>query len=155
MMQVVQECSHPLGPEAPDKRGLAAETRGLVTLPSIRPVPGAASQINQSFEPNLTKAGWATNVRVDPRFKSTVNAVKDRVTSIHQTANVTRGFYDRLKFGAMYMAIHIDSAVLTMRSWHASGVLESNIANFQRVTTEFKIFQHVLTVPRLVLGVDE
>ena len=155
MMQVVQEYSHRFGSESLDQKGLGAETRGLVALPSIRLVQGAASQINQLFETELSKAGWAIKVRVNPEFKITVNAVKERVAITLQTGNVTRAFYDLLKFEVMYLANHIDSAVLILPSWHAARVLGSNIANFQRVTTELKLFQHVFTVPCLVLGVDE
>lgn len=155
MMQVVQEYSHRLGSESLDEKGLAAEIRGLVALPSIRLVQGAATKINQSFETKLTNAGWAIDVNVDPQFKIKVNAVKERVAVTLQTGNITRAFYDLLKFQVMYMANRIDSAVLILPSWHAARALGSNIANFQRVTNELNLFHHVFTVPCLVLAVDE
>lgn len=155
MMQVVQEYSHRFGSESLEAKGLATETRGLVSLPSIRLTHGAARQINRAFQSKLSSAGWAMNVKVDPQFPIKINAIKNRVAVTLQTGNITRAFYDLLKFEAMYIANRIDSAVLILPSREAARELGSNIANFQRVTSELNLFQHVFTVPCLVLGVDE
>lgn len=153
-MQVVQEYSHHFGSESLDAKGLAAEIRDLVVLPSITLVHGAARHINRAFQTNLSNAGWAMNVKVDPDLKIKVNAIKDRVALTLQTGNITRAFYDLLKFEVMYRAKRIDSSVLILPSSEAAQVLGSNIANFQRVTTELSLFQQVLTVPCLVLSID-
>ena len=155
MMQVVQQHSHRSASESLENKGLADEIRDLASLHSIKPEQGAARKINRLFRTNLSNAGWATNVRVHSEFKITVNAIKDRVALTLQTGNIMRAFYDLLKFEVMYRANRIDCAALILPSSSAASALGDNIADFRRVTTELKLFQHVFTVPCLVLGVDE
>ena len=95
------------------------------------------------------------NVRVHSDFDIKINAIKDGVALTLQTGNITRAFYDLLKFEVMYRANRIESAVLIVPSSTAARELGSNIANFQRVTGELKLFQDIITVPCMVLGVDE
>lgn len=154
-MQVVQQHSHRFGSESLVTKGLASEVRGLVSLPSIRFEHGQARQINKMVRVNLSNAGWAMNVRVHSDFDIKINAIKDGVALTLQTGNITRAFYDLLKFEVMYRANRIESAVLIVPSSTAARELGSNIANFQRVTGELKLFQDIITVPCMVLGVDE
>ncbi len=95
------------------------------------------------------------NVRVHSDSNIKINAIKNGVALTLQTGNITRAFYDLLKFEVMYRANRIDSAVLIVPSRNAARELGSNIANFQRVTAELKLFRDVITVPCTVLGVDE
>lgn len=154
-MQVVQQHSHRSGSESLAVKGLDSEIRDLVSLPSVRIEHGAAKQINRMFRAKLSSAGWAIDVKVHSEFNIKINAIKNRVALTLQTGNITRAFYDLLKFEVMHKANRIDTAVLIVPSSKAARELGSNIANFQRVTAELKLFQPIFTVPCVVLGVDQ
>ena len=72
-----------------------------------------------------------------------------------QTGNVTRAFYDLMKFEVIHKNDRIDAAVLIVPTSGAARALGSNIANFTRVTNELRLFRNIITVPCLVLGIDE
>ena len=60
-----------------------------------------------------------------------------------------------MKFEVMYKNDRIDAAVLIVPTSGAARALGSNIANFTRVTNELALFRHIITVPCLILGIDE
>ena len=154
-MQVVEEHSHHLGLESLKLKGLTGEVRDLVKLPSLGMTHGAVKRINREFRGNLSNSGWAIDVRVHSDFRIQINGTKKRVGVTLQTGNITRAFYDLLKFEVMHKANRIDSAVLIVPSVGAAHALGSNLANFRRITTELSLFQEIITVPCLVLGIDE
>ena len=72
-----------------------------------------------------------------------------------QTGNITRAFYDLMKFEVMHKNDRVDAAVLIVPTSGAARSLGSNLANFTRVINELELFRHIITVPCLVLGIDE
>ena len=68
---------------------------------------------------------------------------------------MARAFYDLLKFEAMYRKRKIDAAVLVVPVYEAARALGDNIANFTRVTREITLFAGIITVPCVVIGIDE
>ena len=154
-MHISEEYSHRYGLEALKEKGLNKDVRGLVSIPEIGMARGMASQINSAVQTRLSDTGWALDPRVHANYKLDINGLKNRVGLTIQTGNITRAFYDLMKFEVMHKNDRIDSAVLIVPTSGAARALGSNIANFTRVTNELGLFQHTITVPCLVLGIDE
>ncbi|HAW47637.1 MAG TPA: hypothetical protein DCX34_10420 [Roseovarius sp.] len=154
-MEAAETFSHRYGQEVVKARALRDEVLASVSSDEIGMARGHASRINEAIRSRLASSGWALDPRVHTGFNLDVNAIKDRVGLTVQTGNVTRAFYDLLKFQVMHLHDRIDAAVLVVPTHGASRALGSNIANFNRVTKELGLFKHIITVPCWVLGIDE
>ncbi len=146
--------SHRFGLEAVTSAGLMDAVDRCLEEPLLAVESGAAAKINAHVRDRLSAAGWALEPKVHPAYKLTINAMKERVGLTVQTGNITRAFYDLMKFQALHANNRIDAAVLVLPSGEAASVLGSNIASFTRVTNELDLFKHVVTVPCLVLSID-
>ena len=82
----------------------------------------------------------------------TINAMKSRVALTVQTGNVTRAFYDLMKFQVMYLNNRIDVAALILPTQAAAETLGDNISDYARVSDEIRLFRHVITVPCLLVA---
>ena len=154
-MHVVDEHSHRHGREVLTEKKLDKEVHRLVDARAIGMERGSARAINDAVKGRLLSKGWALDPRVHANFKLDINGLKDRVGLTVQTGNITRAFYDLMKFEVMYKNDRIDAAVLIVPTSDAARALGSNIANFTRVKNELGLFRHIITVPCLVLGIDE
>ena len=154
-MHVVDEYSHHHGQEALVEKGLDVEVRNLVNIQEIGMSRRGTKMINNAVEKRLSDMGWALDVRVQTNYRLDINGYKNRVGLTVQTGNIVRAFYDLMKFEVMYKNDRLDVAVLVVPTAGAARVLGSNIANFTRVTNELGLFRHIITVPCLVLGIDE
>ena len=154
-MHAVEAFSHRFGKEVVESRELGEEVLLAVKAPEVVMARGNAAAINEVIRNQLSKAGWALDPKVHSHFQLDINAIKNRVALTVQTGNVTRAFYDLLKFQAMHLNDRIDAAVLVVPTHGASRALGSNIASFTRVTKELGLFRHIITVPCWVLGIDE
>lgn len=154
-MHVVSEFSHHRGAAQLAMKGLHREVRQLVEVPDMGMARGKARIINTTVRQRMSDRGWALDPRVHVDYKLIINGLKHRVGLTVQTGNITRAFYDLMKFEVMYKGGRIDAAVLIVPTSGAARALGSNIANFTRVANELELFQPIVSVPCLVLGIDE
>lgn len=147
--------SHRQGEEVISGLGLLDEVKGFADAPSVVIEPSSARKINQHMKGMFSVHGWAINPKIRPGYDLTINARKGQVGLTVQTGNITRAFYDLMKFQAMYLADQIDAAVLVLPSHEASKILGSNIASFSRVCSELQLFKHIITCPCLIISLGE
>ncbi len=153
-MQTGQTHSHRRAEEELADKSLLDELLAFANAPMVGVAPGYAPQIKLYFESAWLQQGWANEPAVDPEHNLTINAMKQRVGLTVQTGNITRAFYDLLKFQAMYFRDRIDAAVLILPTAAAASTLGSNIANFGRVTAELTLFFHIITVPVFIISFE-
>src|SRR5579859_1945397 len=110
-----------------------------------------APSIKSHFQSRWNVSGWASDPVVHTDHNLTINAMKQRTGLTVQTGNITRAFYDLLKFQAMFLHNRIDMAVLMVPTAAAASILGSNLASFNRITDEMGLFFHIITVPVLVV----
>jgi hypothetical protein len=53
----------------------------------------------------------------------------------------------------LYKQGRINSAIYILPTKHLASNIGSNLANFERLTTELKLFHEVITLPMLVIGI--
>ena len=126
----------------------------LPRLPDIAVSPKSSPTVKAAFRRRLSELGWAMEPLVHPHYKLTINALKDGVGLTVQTGNVTRAFYDLMKFQSMYLRESIEAAVLIVPTLGAADTMGDNVANFSRITDELHLFRHVITVPCFVMGFE-
>ncbi len=154
-MRIIEEYSHRHGLEAVTEMGLHEKVRALADVPEIGMARGNARRINDAIRNRLSEAGWVLDPSVHVNFRLKINGLKRRVGLTVQTGNITRAFYDLMKFEVMYKNDRIEASVLIVPTSGAARIIGSNIANFTRVRNELILFQEIITVPCLVLGLDE
>ncbi len=154
-MQIAKEYSHRHGLEVLEKKECHDEVCTLVDAPEIGMARGNARHINDVVKMRLSNAGWVRGVCVNSKFKLDINGMKNRVGLTIQTGNITGSFYDLMKFEGMHKNNLIDAVVLIVPTFSVARALGRNIANFTRVTNDLELFRHIITVPCLVLGIDE
>ncbi|MDQ0884999.1 hypothetical protein QFZ81_000087 [Paenibacillus sp. V4I9] len=154
-MIISEVYSHNNGRHFIEKIGLFEEIESIFKLPDVGMKKGAAVTINELVKVNLNIKGWVLDPSVHPDFNLNINAMKNKVGLTVQTGNITRAFYDLLKFQAMYLNKKIEIGVLVVPTSGAARALGSNIANFLRVTKEIILFKDIITIPTIILGIDE
>jgi hypothetical protein len=154
-VRVHEQYSHNFADVILKDKGLYEEIIGLMNAPEIGMLKGAAPVINDRVKGNLATQGWVLDPSVNVAFNLNINAMKNFVGLTVQTGNITRAFYDLLKFQTMKENDRIHVGVLVVPTAGAARVLGSNIANFTRVSNEILLFSRTINIPCLILGIDE
>ena len=100
----------------------------------------------------LRTCGWSNPVRIRAKRGLTITAMHGSLAMCLQTGNMARFYADLLKLQAQFIDGKISAAVYVLPMRSAATALGSNIANFERLTSELDMFRAVITVPILVLG---
>lgn len=127
----------------------------LLDIPEILMQKKAAPTIKNDVRDRLGIEGWTLEASVNVAYNLKINALKNNVALMLQTGNITRAFYDLLKFQVMKDNSRIDVAVLVVPTTGAAKSLGSNIANFERIKSELALFKNIISVPCLIIGIDE
>jgi hypothetical protein len=114
----------------------------------------AKQQVKQQMLAQLREHGWSAEVRLHPQRRISLTSVKERVGLCLQTGNMARFYADLLKLQLQFAGGKIDSAVYILPTKDAARQIGSNIANFERFTAELRIFEPVITIPILVIGIQ-
>lgn len=101
----------------------------------------------------LQVLGWSNPVRIDDYSKISVTSMKDETALCFQTGNVSRFYADLLKLETLFRKERIKAAIYLIPHKSLAKKFGSNIANFERLIDELKIFSVTLTIPMLVLGI--
>lgn len=151
-MNLAQQHSHHYAQQVLEEKNMLAEILSLPEAADVAVCPKAPPTIKAYYIQRLRNLGWAMKPKVHDQHGLTINAMKDRIALTVQTGNVTRAFYDLMKFQVMYLNNKIDVAVLILPTQAAANTLGDNIADHARVTDELGLFRHVITVPCLLLA---
>ncbi len=122
--------------------------------PSIRLRQGVTQEIRQHGRTEFEREGWAINVKIDPASDLSVFAMKDDLSVHLQTGNMSRAPYDLLKLQYLYTSKRIEAAALALPTRTGSLALGSNIAHADRVSSEMRLFNRIITVPILLVAFE-
>jgi hypothetical protein len=112
------------------------------------------SEIRNKIIDLLASQGWSNRVRVAIDTQITITSKFENVGLCLQFGNMARFYADLLKLQLMYVNETIDSAIYILPLKEYSTKLGSNIANFDRFTAELNVFQKIINVPIMVLGIE-
>jgi hypothetical protein len=122
--------------------------------PGIKIQAGCTNDIRNHISNEFIAEGWALNVKIDQELRNTVTAIKDDLAFQIQTGNMSRAPYDLLKLEYLRQSKKIKAAAFALPTKFAAEKIGSNIANFERVSKELAVFEHVIHVPILLIAFE-
>jgi hypothetical protein len=123
---------------------------------SLVPIPNSAtnSRLMRAFwEERLLEEGWIKGLAVGTSRLS-IGYARDRTGMCIQMGNTSRVYADLLKLETLFRLKAIDQAVLVVPSDEYSATLGTNYANFNRVEQDIQAFSPTITVPILLISID-
>ena len=114
---------------------------------------GEAPYIKAIVNKTLTDLGWADSVKIPPT-NLTVNFVKRRVGLCLQLGNVARTYADLLKLQVLFEKQIIEVGVIALPIRSNSIKLGSNAAQYERLKEEVKLFENIIKVPLVLIGIS-
>lgn len=102
----------------------------------------------------LLRHGWSGETKIAAGTDLTVTSMKQSVALALQTGNMSRFYADLLKLQYLYIQNRAEGALYLLPTKEAAKSLGSNIANFERLVEELKMFRHIVTIPILVIGIE-
>lgn len=136
------------------RRDLDEWLTDVFEAPAIKLRPGVTQDIRHHVRREFENEGWAINVKIDPDYDLSVFALRDDLAVQLQTGNMSRAPYDLLKLQLLHTTDKITAAALALPTKAAATTLGSNIAHAERVSNELKLFQHIITVPILLVAFE-
>lgn len=139
------------GAEAWSNRKLYEWVKSAFDAPSVQIVKGSGPAIREHLEFVFSGEGWAMAPKIDSVVDLSVTAKKSDLAFQVQTGNVSRAAYDLLKLQHLYISNQIEAACLAVPTHTAAVVIGNNLAHFDRVRDELRLFSRQVTVPLLLL----
>lgn len=101
------------------------------------------------------KEGWSDEIRIQQKHGLTITSIKDDVGLCFQTGNMSRFYADLLKLQTLYIKDKISAAIYILPTKKVAEKIGTNVVNSERLIMELKLFKHTITVPLLVIALDE
>ena len=131
---------------------LSKLTDGLVDAECIL-AQASLTELRQRVEDILAQAGFSGQVAIDNTSGISITGMRETVGVCFQTGNVARMYADLLKLQVLFVRGTISSAVFLVLLKRTGTVFGSNLASWERLTKELNIFEDVITVPMIVVGI--
>ena len=115
---------------------------------------GCADKLRKAILAQLNVAGWSNKYKLntDSQISLTSN-LNDHVLCL-QTGNMGRFYADLLKMQYVFTNNTAKAAFYILPSKEAAENMGDNIANFDRFKKELNLFNKIITIPTLVLGIN-
>jgi hypothetical protein len=126
----------------------------LFEAPGIAIGAGCTNAIRTHLRDELTTAGWAYNVRINPNYDLTVTGTYRDMAFQVQTGNISRAMYDLLKLQYLYEQKKIEVAALAVPTKAAASLIASNVSTVERVWGEVQLFDRIVTFPLLIVAFE-
>ncbi len=153
-MQFAEAYSHHNGRDQWAQRGLDAWLMDVFQKPDLTVGPGSTTAIRDHVKGELAAEGWPFDVKIDQSYDLTVFGVKDDISFHLQTGNASRAPYDLLKLQHLWSVRRIEAAALALPTKQAAAKIGSNIASFERIMNELRLFDRTITVPIFLIGFE-
>jgi len=114
---------------------------------------GESQKIKMEVSNTLNKLGWADSVKIQPT-NLTINFIKQRVGLCLQLGNVARTYADLLKIQLLIEMKIIDVGVIAVPIRSAAKEMGSNLAQYERLENELKIFDTIISAPIVIVGLS-
>ncbi len=138
-----------------DKKDQSAQTvLDTIRIAKVAPKPKASPLLKAEVLKRLQQQGWSGEVEIDPASSISITSVKNSTGLCFQTGNMARMYADLMKLQTVFAKGVVARGVFIIPTKICADILGSNIANFERLTRELAIFELVITMPLLVVGIE-
>lgn len=114
---------------------------------------GSTKSLRKIISDGLKKQGWSSKVKLSTQSNINITSIKGKTALCLQTGNMGRFYADLLKLQYLFHKGKINSAIYILPTISLAKKMGSNLANFERLVLELKLFSKVITVPILVVGI--
>lgn len=124
---------------------------GIVELPfSFR--LNSAAELREKISIILRGQGWSEDVRLAVESKISITAMHGSTALCLQTGNMGRFYADLLKLQYLFANGKATAAIYIIPTKRCAKEIGSNVANFERLVEELILFESIITIPILVIG---
>jgi len=114
----------------------------------------SAKELRGVILEELQAQGWSDETRLDLDRRITVTGMNGDIALCLQTGNMSRFYADLLKLQFLYIKERASSAIYLLPTKRVAQLMGSNMANFDRLTSELDLFSKIIFMPILVVGLD-
>jgi hypothetical protein len=145
--------SHLVKQESWNDEKIAPITKIIGNL-KIRVRAGCSAQLREAILKEINAKGWSSKVKLSHSSQISITAINGEQALCLQTGNMSRFYADLLKLQYLYQRGNIKSAVYILPTKRAARIMGSNLAHFERLVDELKLFEQVITIPIFVIGIN-
>jgi len=116
--------------------------------------PKNAPAFRKEFIEKLYSQGWNEKAGLSYDSRISITAYNEGVGLCCQTGNVSRIYADMLKLQTLWVAGTIMVGIIILPIDSNAKILGDNMANYERLVRELNIFERVITMPLLIIGVN-
>jgi hypothetical protein len=145
--------SHNQGEQTVDPK-IRKDLQAMLSGLKFSIVKGCAEALRHEILTRLTVLGWSEEFVLNADSKISLTSSYHNHVLCLQTGNMGRFYADLLKMQYVYMNKTVKAAFYILPSKLASKAMGDNIAHFDRMKRELDFFQHIITIPTLVFGIN-
>lgn len=149
----VEIFSHHNGDKSADKK-IKEQVIKILEETNFKIREGCANELRKSILTQLKKIGWSDDFMLDAHSQISLTSSYDDHVLCFQTGNMGRFYADLLKLQYVFKNKKAKVAFYLLPSKDAAKKIGSNIANFDRFTSELNLFKEIITIPTLVIGIN-
>jgi hypothetical protein len=113
-----------------------------------------SKELRRQIVAQLKSMGWSGAVRLAAETGITVTSMHRSVALCLQTGSMSRFYADMLKLQYLFVEGKASAAIYVIPSKRRAAEMGSNRANFERFVQELELFEQIITVPCVVIGLD-
>jgi hypothetical protein len=152
-MKICDHYSHKDAAEIIHKIGVFQEIKDCIEQESLIFEKGKPLSIKKVISSNFNSRGWADNIKIR-NTQLSINFSKSKVGVCFQIGNVARMYADILKLGYLFDEGIIKVGVICVPHQIESQKLGANYARYDRLKKEVYLFQKIINVPILIIGLS-
>ena len=115
----------------------------------------SAPMLKKKLIQKSIEEGWSGQLRIDKKTRITITSIKDEVGLCIQLGNVSRMYADLLKLQVLYNKSVIKAAIIVVALNASAKKMNGNMASFERLEREYALYDSIITVPCIVIGIGE
>ena len=116
----------------------------------------AAPEIKNEIEQIFRQSGWSDRVSVssDPQVRHYISGISGDIGFAAQFGNMAMCHGDLLKLQHLYQKGSIKSAFYILLTKNDRRAKSENYAQYEKLCKHIKLYKNIITVPILVLGIE-
>jgi len=139
----------------PDKKEKNIEqVLEVIELTDYKLCAESSKKLRLKILEDLIPRGWSSKVKLSVSSNISVTAMKSNTALCFQTGNMGRFYADLLKLQYLYINNKIVQAFYIIPTKQVAKKMGSNLANFERLVDELKLFEKIITVPIFIIGLS-
>jgi hypothetical protein len=111
-----------------------------------------AKNLRRDLLTQLKMIGWSEGFKLDANSEITLTSYYKHIVLCLQTGNMSRFYADLLKLQYAYNIKKASAGIYIIPSKSMAKNIGSNVANYERFTNELFLFNNIITIPLVIIG---